>query len=57
MPQLNHAADSPLRRPFLFSPELPYVKERCKRYGDGMEILVPQCVYQATGARPHRKGH
>jgi hypothetical protein len=41
MPQLNHAVDSPFRRPFLFSPELADVLKRCRRCGDRMEILVP----------------
>jgi hypothetical protein len=41
MPQLRHAADSPLGALASCHPaQLAYVQERCRRYGDGMEVLV-----------------
>ena len=53
MPQLNHAADSPLRAlaPYLPAPQLADMQERCRTYADGMEILVPAVSTSRAGSR------
>lgn len=44
MSQLNHSADSPLGALASSYPaQLAHVQERCRKYGDGMEIPV-HCV-------------